>query len=546
VETIGLILVMLVAVLAASAFVRMVRLPIPLPLVQIALGAAIASLTSIQVELDPEIFFLLFLPPLLFLDGWRIPKQGLFRDYKTILELALGLVVFTVIGMGFFIHWMIPSIPLAVSFALAAVLSPTDPVAVSSLAKRVPIPKRMMHILEGESLLNDASGLVFLRFATAAAMTGVFSLSDAALTFLQLSIGGVAMGFMVTRAINVVKDWGSKRYGEDPGSQILISLLTPFAAYMAAEHFHCSGILAAVAAGITMSYAELSGAVMAVTRVRRNAVWDTVQFALNGIIFVLLGQQLPDTLTKITKSATESGNRHEAWWLAIYVLAITIGLVVMRYLWVWVSLQWTLYHANRKGEVAAHPGWRLISAFSLAGVRGAISLAGILTLPLALPNGAAFPARDLAIFLVVGVIILYLLLSTALLPWLLKGLNLPPEPSTEMEEDRARRQAADMAIKAVENAQHNMAQGRSDPDIYAEAAARVMDTYRIRFKADAQDEGAARITLRLNKIERDLRIAALRAERDEIFRLARNREITDDTARRIVRELDMAEARYTH
>src|ERR1700704_2946119 len=167
---------------------------LPLPLVQIALGAFIASVANLGVKLKPDIFFLLFLPPLLFLDGWRIPKEGLFRDKGTILELALGLVVFTVVGVGYFINWMIPAMPLAVAFALAAVVSPTDPTAVSAIAARVPIPKRMMRILEGEALLNDASGLVCLRFAVTAMFTGSFSPAQAAATFLWLAIGGIAIG----------------------------------------------------------------------------------------------------------------------------------------------------------------------------------------------------------------------------------------------------------------------------------------------------------------------------------------------------------------
>ena len=193
-ETIALILFLLLAVVISGALARMSPVPVPLPLVQIVLGAVIASVAHFGVTLDPEIFFLLFLPPLLFLDGWRIPKQGLFRDKGTILELALGLVVFTVLGVGYFIHWLIPTMPLAVAFALAAVISPTDPIAVSAIAARVPIPKRLLHILEGESLLNDASGLVCMRFAVAAALTGTFSLTAAAGTFLWLALGGIAIG----------------------------------------------------------------------------------------------------------------------------------------------------------------------------------------------------------------------------------------------------------------------------------------------------------------------------------------------------------------
>lgn len=173
--TIGIVLSMLAAVVVSGIVVRAIPLAVPTPLVQIALGAAIAAISPVhEVQLDPEIFFLLFLPPLLFIDGWRIPKEGLLRDKGLILELALGLVICTVVGMGFFIHWMIPAMPFPVAFALAAIVSPTDPVAVSAITARVPVPKRVMHVLEGESLLNDASGLVCFRFAVAAAVTGAF------------------------------------------------------------------------------------------------------------------------------------------------------------------------------------------------------------------------------------------------------------------------------------------------------------------------------------------------------------------------------------
>ncbi len=172
-ETVTVVLVLLVAVVVSSSAARIT--PIPLPIVQIGLGAALALLPLPTVSLDPETFFLVFLPPLLFLDAWRIPKRALVRDGGVVLALSIGLVLFTVAGMGLFIHALIPAMPLAVAVALAAVLSPTDPVAVSAVAARVAIPRRLMHILEGEALLNDASGLVCLRFAVAAALTGSFS-----------------------------------------------------------------------------------------------------------------------------------------------------------------------------------------------------------------------------------------------------------------------------------------------------------------------------------------------------------------------------------
>ena len=542
-ETIAVALFLLLAVVVSGALARMSPVALPLPLVQIALGAFIASVANLGVKLKPDIFFLLFLPPLLFLDGWRIPKEGLFRDKGTILELALGLVVFTVVGVGYFINWMIPAIPLAVAFALAAIVSPTDPTAVSAIATRVPIPKRLMHVLEGESLLNDASGLVCMRFAVAAALTGTFSLLDAVGTFLWLAIGGIAIGVGVTWIASVAKNWVSQHFGEETGSQILISLLIPFGAYLLAEHLHCSGILAAVAAGITMSYVEQSGQALPITRVRRSAVWDLVQFTASGIIFVLLGEQLPQLVTGAARVVREAGH-HEPIWLVVYVVAITLALAVLRFIWVWTSLRFTLFRAALKGQNPYVPSWRLIAATSLAGVRGTITLAGVLTLPLTMNDGSAFPARDLAIFLAAGVIIVSLVAASFSLPFLLKGLELPPEPSQQEEEDRARIAAAEAAIQAIEQAQHHMGEGRSDADLYIDAGVRIMELYRQRIDGRSTTGKEASLARKIDEIERRLRLTGLRAERTEIYRIARARRLSDETARKLVRELDLLESRF--
>ncbi|MGD9945786.1 MAG: Na+/H+ antiporter [Burkholderiaceae bacterium] len=543
--TVSVVLAMLAAVVASGYLVRVLPIPLPLPLVQIALGAAIASVANLGVQLKPELFFLLFLPPLLFLDGWRIPKSTLFRDKTTVLALALGLVVFTVLGLGYLMHWLIPGMPLPVAFALAAVLSPTDPVAVSAIAERIPIPKRMMHILQGESLLNDASGLVCLRFAVAAAITGSFSLPQAFLTFLWLAIGGIVIGVAATWGTMQLKIVLTRRFGEESGSQVLISLLIPFGAYLLAEHLGCSGILAAVAAGITMSYAEISGRALAATRMHRTAVWDSLQFAANGAIFVLLGEQLPGILDGAVGAVLESGH-DDPWWLAIYALAITLTLAGLRFIWVWLSLALTLFRAHRNGhsESPLRLHWRPILAMSVAGVRGAVTLAGVLTLPLALPDGSPFPARELSIFLAASVIILSLIVASVALPRLLRGLHMPPEPSRQADEDQARAAAAEAAIRAIERTHHQLAAGRDDADLYADAAARLMEVYRRRIE-EAVKTGEDRAMARhVGDIERRLRLAALDAERDEVFRIARAGRIGDETARRLVRELDLLDARY--
>lgn len=545
-DSIEIVLAMLLAVVASAYLVRVLPASLPLPLVQIGLGAAIAGYTGHGVQLDPGLFFLLFLPPLLFLDGWRIPKSGLFRDKGVIIELAFGLVIFTVVGAGFLIHWLIPAMPLPVAFALAAIVSPTDPVAVGSIASRAPIPKRLMHILEGESLLNDASGLVCFRFAVAAAMTGTFSLTQASLTFTWLVAGGIAAGVGVTMLVTWSQRWLVRHFGEPSGSPILVNLLIPFGAYLAAEHAGASGILAAVSAGVTMSYVELSGQAMAATRIQRSAVWDTVQFALNGVMFVLLGEQLPDILHGARISLDQSGHLNP-WWLVLYAFSISFGLLVLRFIWVWAALRITLYRRNRRGEEGTKPPLRLLLATSLAGVRGAITLAGVMTLPLALPSGAPFPARDLTIFLASTVILISLVLASVALPRLLAGMDFPEEPAEQQEEDLARREAASAAIAAVERAQVEQLQSGADSTMYPEAAARVIALYQHRLDTTAavDDEELARFR-KLDSAERVLRLAALQAERRMIFNMARHEHISDEIARKLVREIDLVEARHKH
>ncbi len=533
-------LFMLLAVAASSFAARATGWPAPL--VQIALGAAVGFSPLPSVVLDPEVFFLLFLPPLLFLDGWRIPKDELFRDAATVLRLALGLVLFTVLGMGLFIHWLVPAMPLPVAFALAAVISPTDPIAVSSVASRTPIPKRVMHVLEGEALLNDASGLVCMRFAVAAALTGAFSLPQALLSFLWLGLGGAAIGTALAWLVSSAQRWSIGRFGDAGGNEILVTLLLPFGAYLLAEHAHCSGVLAAAAAGITMSFTgdeHWHGR----NRIQRTAVWDTVQAMANGSIFVLLGEQLPAIVSAAGESVTSAEHQSPAW-LAVYVVAIVAGLAALRFAWVWVSLRTQAWHAQRRGEPGPMVNWRLVMVVSLAGVRGAVTLAGVLTLPLALSDGTPFPARDLAISLAAGVILLSLLVATFSLPHLLRGLQLPAEPSERVAEDEVRRVAAQAAIRALESARQDMAAGVPDPSLCTEAAARLEMTYRLRIDKLASAPDDAEALASADRIERQLRLVALRAERDAIIRHGRELGLAELAQQRLLREIDLVEARY--
>ncbi len=542
---ISLTLLLLVTVVASSLLARVAAIAIllPLPLVQIALGALIALTLDVRIELDPEIFLLLFIAPLLFLDGWRIPEEGLMRDKWTICALSLGLVVFTVMGAGFFIHWMIPAMPLAVAFALAAILSPTDAVAVSAIASRAPIPKRLLHILEGESLLNDASGLVCMRFAVVAALTGSFSIIEACGTFAWLAACGVAIGLTVTLAANAAKDWVSRNFGEETGSHILISLLIPFGAYMLATRLQASGILAAVTAGIAMNYEERAGRALPVTRIRRAAVWDAVQFAGNGVIFVLLGDQLPGIVAGAERVVQETGHQ-QTLWLLFYILAINFALTALRALWTWTTLRLILFRAAKSEQSIPAPGWRLIAATSLAGVRGALTLSGVMALPLALLDGAAFPARNLAILLAAGVIVVSLIAANVGLPYLLHDVVLPPDTLRYKEENVARLAAAEAAVQAIEADLHKAAAEREDVELFTPAATRLMALYRQRIETQSTEIADTHIALKVDEIEQRLHLVALGAERNEVYRFARSGKLTDESTRRLVREIDLLESRY--
>lgn len=539
-EVTAIVLLSLLAVVLSGLLSRVSRLP--LPLVQMALGAAIAVFGWPTVALEPDLFFLLFLPPLLFLDGWRIPNDALRRDARTILRLALGLVLFTVLGMGLFIHWLLPSMPLAVAFALAAAISPTDPVSVLAIEARTPMPPRLLHVLQGEALLNDASGLVCMRYAVAAALTGLFSWSEALLSFLWSASAGLAVGVGATWLVARAVTWTTERWGEDGGAQILVTLLLPFGVYLLAEQVQGSGILAAVAAGVTMSTTE-SWPWRPATRLHRTAVWDLLQFAVAGGVFVLLGQQLP-ALVRAAPQTAWAASHASAWWLVLDALLITLALALLRFAWVAVSLKVRLRDRRSAADDPPAADMPHVWVASLAGVRGAVTMAAVLTLPLAGAEGAAFPARDLAILMAAGVIVFSLLLVSAALPRALRRLPPPDGKAQRTAEDAVRRAAAAAAVAAVRAAL---------PPVPAAAttaiAERVLAPYLHRIghlsASPASGPRSAHATRPAREaIETRLRLAALRAERAELLRCGRAHDVGEAVLRRMVHEVDLLEARH--
>ncbi|MBH3405679.1 Na+/H+ antiporter [Pseudomonas glycinae] len=530
-----LILLMLVSV---SRLIGRV-IPLPLPLVQIAAGALLAWPTlGLHVALDPELFLFLFLPPLLFSDGWRMPKRELWRLRGPVLTLAVGLVLFTVVGAGYFIHWLLPTIPLPVAFALAAVLSPTDAVAVSAISQnRLPTP--LMHMLQGEALMNDASGLVTFKFALVAAVTGAFSLANASLTFVLVAVGGLAVGVALSWLVGRLRAWMIARGWDDPATHVVFMLLLPFAAYVLAERLGASGILSAVAAGMMQSWLDLLPRQTS-TRLLNRSVWSLLEFAFNGLIFLLLGLQLPDIIKAVVSHETS------LWPTLFYrcldVVAIFLALVLLRFIWVqsiW-RLSVLLRRLRGKGDLTQVPTARSCWLLTVGGVRGAVTLAGVMSVPM-LMGSEAFPERDLLIFIAAGVILLSLVAACIALPLLLRGIEKSPDDKRRQEVRDAWRKTAEAAIHALETEEVNP-QDAAQAALAAELKARIMSEYRHQLEVFNDSAEAQALAFQMDLLERRLRLKALRAQRLELYSLSRQHQIGDDVLREVLGELDLSEA----
>lgn len=531
-------LLLLLTVAVSGAVLRMLPLDLPKPLVQIALGALLAVPgVGLHVVLDPPLFFLLFVPPLLFVDGWRMPRRELIRLRAPIMALALGLVLVTVVCVGYAVHGLLPAVPLALAFALGAVLSPTDAVALAAMTGGQRMPSRLLHILEGEALMNDASGLVALKFAVAAALTGVFSLHRASLSFVWIALGGVLVGIAVAWVFARTRRWW-RTAEADPPSHVALLLLLPFAAYLLAERLQVSGILAAVAAGMAVSRSELTAA-SADTRLHAGSVWAMLEFVFNGMVFVLLGLQLPGIVMHAGADVAAVGG-HALWQLAAWVGAVMAVLVVLRFVWVWLMLRLVLLRAARRGVARPRAGPRLIAATTLGGVRGAIALAGALSLPLAMPDGTPIAARGIVVCLAAGVIVLSLLMAAIGLPLVLRGLKLPSEDPAELEQRMARQWTAEAAVRCIEALP--VPEEASRAAIHAEVSGRMAAAYRQRLHAQDADEGQHSDASWRRAAEREIGLAALQAERRELVRLRRQLRINDETVRVLMRDIDLAEA----
>ena len=546
VETVLLVLMLGALTGIAARYIR----AIPLPLIQIALGAVIAwPQKGLHISFDPELFLLLFIPPLLFADGWRIPKREFFALAKPILLLALGLVFITVLGLGYLINWMIPSIPLTVAFALAAVVSPTDAVAVSAITRNLGMPHKTMHMLEGESLLNDASGLVAVKFAVAATLTGVFSWSAVAKDFTWMAVGGLGIGALLGWGFSYARDTITRRVGDVAATQmVLLLVLLPFAAYIVGEKIGVSGILAAVAAGIATNFADLDRSNFISERLQTEGTWSMVEAAFNGAIFLLLGLQLPSIVGAMAHG-------HHSWWSLLgYVAAISFALLFVRWVWITLGVHGSLRKAHREGKMEEKPSHLLNLATTMAGIRGAVTLAAALSIPVTLRNGSPFPERDLLIFLSTGVILFTLILGAITLPIILRRMPAHEDTETQQEERAARATACRAAIASLtltdEQVQQHDEQWVAQ---YQEVAGRITQEYRNRIhllddngvatSTEAQRDTPEMVAERRERYVREMevRLHCIKVERDALYAERHAHRINDETLRSMVSELDLSE-----
>ncbi|MFO1395783.1 MAG: Na+/H+ antiporter [Burkholderiales bacterium] len=529
---IAVILALILAVTLVAALARAV--PVPLPLLLIAAGVVLSAAPSFsRVHIDPETFFVLFIPPLLFADGWLMPR----RDFKTVLRpvllLAFGLVLATVVVVGYALHALIPSLPLAAAFALGAIVSPTDAVATAAMTERLPLPSRVTLILNGESLINDASGLVAFKFAVAALATGAFSLWEAGGQLVIVAAGGGAIGLAIAFLVGRMRRSLHCVGGEMPTVQTLLSLLTPFAAYLAAEHVGASGILAVVASGLLSGFID-ARRMSVTTRQHAWQVWLMVLFVFNGLVFLLLGLSLPPAIQALAPT--------QSWLdLALHAGALWAIVTAIRLLWVYPGtyLPPLLFASVRASEPPRDP--RAVFVIGWAGLRGSVTMAAALSLPVALPTGAPFPGREEIVFLSATTILLTLLINGLTLPPLIRWLRLRGDGAAGRELRAAEIALAQAAAARLSRELPHLATAEE-----REFAQRLIGDYEGRIALHTANERRRDELAQVADGHRRIVLLALEAERGELASLRDQDVINDETARAIEPRIDHAELYATN
>lgn len=416
-----LILLGIVGVLAVIAE----RIQFPFPIMMVLGGIVIALVPRLpEVSLDPDLVLIIFLPPIIYSAAFFFPWPDFRMNLRPILWLAVGLVFATMTCVALISHWLIPGITLAAGFVLGAIVSPPDAAAATSVLHKLRIPPRLANVLEGESLVNDASGLVSYSLAIIAVTTGTFSLLDAAGDFIWDSTGGVGIGLFVGWIVTKIQ-----RTIHDTPTGITLQILTPYAAYLPAEHLGVSGVLAAVAAGLYVGHRSTL-ILDSRTRLQGETIWGFINYFINGVLFILIGLQFPDIIHSL---------KQFPWWeLAGYGLLVSLVVIFVRFAWIY-GMGWTANRFGKQNQDTLLPisnGILLVTSW--AGMRGAVSLAAALAIPTLMDNGEPFPGRELIIFLTYCVIFSTLVLQGFTLPWMVRRAGISSPDGDGMREAQAR------------------------------------------------------------------------------------------------------------
>jgi monovalent cation/hydrogen antiporter len=515
----------LVAILVSVALLLVAaeRTSIPYPILLVVGGLGLGFIPGIpEIELPPDLVLIAVLPPLLYGTAFFTSLRDLRENAFAIGLLAFGLVLTTMVLVAVVAHELIPGLGWGPAFVLGAVVSPTDPTAATAIAQRLGLPRRLIALIEGESLVNDGTALVAYKFAVIAVVSGMFSFADAAGSFVVNVVGGIAIGVGVGVLVRQVR-----QRIKDPSVAITVSLMSGYFAYLPATALGVSGVLAAVTIGVYMGWytPELT---TWQTRLQGVAVWEITFFILNALLFALIGLQLPVIVDAL------SG--YSASRLLGYAAAVALAVIAARFLWVVPGTYLTAWLRRRKRPIP-NPG-RASIVLGWSGMRGAVSLAAALSLPLTTDAGDAFPNRELIIFLTFGVILASLVVQGLSFPALLKVLGLEDEGRADKEETKARIFATEAALARLEEL--------ADEDwVREDTLQRVRGMFnfrreRFRSRFDPESDGAIESrSLDYQRLLREL----LTAERDAVFDLRRQQRIDDLVMRRVIRDLDLEEAR---
>ena len=513
-------------VLVAGLNVLALRLGIPYPIVLVIGGLIVGGIPGLpDITLNPDLVLVIFLPPLLYSAGIFADLRALRDNLRPILLLSIGLVLATTVVVAVVAHELIGlSWPLA--FALGAIVSPTDPIAATTIMRDLGVPRRSVNVIEGESLINDASALVLYRVAVSAAVGGSFSASHAALDLVWSIVGGVGIGLLVGWALVAIR-----RHIDDTTTQLTLSLLSGYAAFVPAAALGVSGVLAVVTAGLLIGfYAPVL--ISPQTRLESNAMWRILTFLLNATLFMLIGLQLPGILDGVDEQSAGE--------LIGYATAVCAAVIGMRLVWSFTVVYIVRALDRRPEQRLRRVGWQMRLVNSWSGMRGAVSLAAALALPLETDAGLPLPHRDLVLFLTFAVILVTIVGQGLTLPWLIRRLGVQEDGTEEEHEEiRARLVAAEAALRCLDSVE---AEGWARED----TVERMRGLYRFRqrrFKVRAgKIEDQDGIEDRSMAYQRLIHVVAS-AQREAVVQLRNDGIISSDVMHRIERELDLEESR---